>query len=230
MNRSEVMILSKFETINIEELLKRLDRYKHKELHVHHTWSPSHKDFNGANGLQLQEAMKNYHVNTNGWQDIGQHVTLLPDGLFVTGRVFAMTPASIAGYNTGAFACEMLGNFDTGHDSFAGKQKLSMLQLARYFYDRGRYIRFHRENAPKTCPGTSIDKNKFMQEVMDMGKAFKDVEDNRWSAKYIEAAKDLELISGNPDGTFNPEGSLTREQAAVLMVRVYEKITGKRVV
>jgi len=105
-----------------------------------------------------------------------------------------------------------------------------MLKLARYFYDKGRYIRFHRENAPKTCPGTSIDKNTFMKEVIGMGNIFKDVDDNRWSAAYIKAAKELGLITGNPDGTFNPEGPLTREQAAVVLVRLYEKITGKKVV
>ncbi|NJD02038.1 MAG: hypothetical protein FIA99_05460 [Ruminiclostridium sp.] len=228
------MILSKFETITVDELLNRLNNYNHKELHVHHTWSPSHKDFNGTNGIRLQEAMERYHMapepQGRGWQAIGQHVTLLPDGLFVTGRDFSMTPASITGYNTGAFACEMLGNFDTSHDAFEGKQKVSALKLAAYFDDKGKYIRFHRENSTKTCPGTLIDKNTFMQEVRALGKVFKDVEDNRWSAKYIEAAKNLGLIAGNPDGTFNPEGSLTREQAAVITVRLYEKITGRNVV
>ena len=222
--------MSKFEIITPYELLKQLDKYSHKELHVHHTWSPEHKDFNGCNGISLQEAMRNYHVNTNGWQDIGQHVTLLPSGTFVTGRDFGTTPASITGYNTGAFACEMLGNFDTGHDKFGGKQKDSMLQLAHYFYEKGRYIRFHRENSPKTCPGTSIDKNAFMQEVTNLGKAFKDVDDNRWSAKEIAAAKELGLITGNADGTFNPEGPSTREQAVVMHMRMYEIITGKKVV
>jgi hypothetical protein len=235
----EAMILNKFEIIDINELLRRLDKYNHKELHVHHTWKPVKKSYNGKNGLQLQEGMRDYHVNTKGWQDIGQHVTLLPDGMFVTGRDFSISPASIEGHNTGAFACEMIGNFDIkgtgeyndlGYDKLEGKQKESMLQLARYFYEKGRYIRFHRENAPKTCPGTSIDKNTFMKEVVDLGKVFKDVDDSRWSAKYIEAAKNLDLISGNTDGTFNPEGPLSREQAAVLLVRLYEKITGKKVV
>jgi hypothetical protein len=68
------------------------------------------------------------------------------------------------------------------------------------------------------------------KEESTMGKAFKDVEDSRWSAKHIEAAKELGLISGNKDGTFNPTGTLTREQAAVLIVELYEKITGKKVV
>jgi hypothetical protein len=155
--------------ITIEELLRLLGGYSHRELHVHHTWKPSHKDFNGSNGLALQTAMRNYHVNTRGWSDIAQHVTLLPDGTFVTGRDFASDPASIKGHNSGAFCVEMVGNFDVGNDVFGGKQKDSMLRLARFFFDKGKYIRFHRENAPKTCPGTSIDKATFMAEVKSYG-------------------------------------------------------------
>lgn len=74
------------------------------------------------------------------------------------------------------------------------------------------------------------EKSKPEKESVIMGKVFNDVEDNRWSAAYIKAAKDLGIISGNPDGTFNPTGPLTREQAAVINVRLYELITGKKVV
>jgi hypothetical protein len=155
--------------ITIEELLLLLGGYSHRELHVHHTWKPSHKDFNGSNGLDLQRNMRNYHVNTRGWSDIAQHVTLLPDGTFVTGRDFASDPASIKGHNSGAFCVEMVGTFDVGNDVFGGKQKDSMLRLARFFFDKGKYIRFHRENAPKTCPGTSIDKATFMADVKSYG-------------------------------------------------------------
>ena len=133
------------EIITLQELLKRLDKYNHKELHIHHTWQPDHKTYNNKpDGLYWQKAMRNFHVNTNGWNDIGQHVTLLPDGRFVTGRPFNKNPASISGYNTGAFAVEMIGNFDKGNDRFEGKQKDSMIKLARYFDQKGRYIRFHR--------------------------------------------------------------------------------------
>ena len=155
--------------LTFEELIKQLEKYTYKELHVHHTWKPDHSNWRSKpDGLYWNQSMRNYHVNTRGWQDIGQHVTLLPDGKFVTGRDFGKTPASIQGYNTGAFAVEMLGNFDIGNDKFEGPQKESMIKLARYFYSKSCYIRFHRENAPKTCPGTSIDKNEFMKEVMGM--------------------------------------------------------------
>jgi len=154
------------EIITLEELLKRLDKYNHKELHVHHTWRPDHETyFKKPDPLYWQAAMRRYHKENNGWNDIGQHVTLLPDGRFVTGRDFGRDPASIKGYNTKAFAVEMLGDFDKGNDRFEGKQKDSMIKLARYFDQKGRYIRFHRENASKTCPGTGIDKNEFMKEV-----------------------------------------------------------------
>lgn len=155
--------------LTFEELIKELDKYTFKELHVHHTWKPDHSDWNKRpDGLYWNQSMRNYHVNTRGWQDIGQHVTLLPDGKFVTGRDFGKTPASIQGYNTGAFAVEMIGNFDVGHDRFEGVQKEAMIGLARYFYNKDCYIRFHRENAPKTCPGSSIDKDEFMNEVKNI--------------------------------------------------------------
>jgi hypothetical protein len=110
----------------------------------------------------------------------------MPDGKFVTGRDFGTTPASILGYNTGAFACEMLGNFDIegasgttenslGYDKLEGEQLQSILGLAHYFDEKNRYIRFHRENAPKTCPGNGIDKPTFMAQVKNYG-TIKEVE------------------------------------------------------
>lgn len=226
--------MSPFEVLTTEELIKRLDSYTYKQLHIHHTWKPDHDDFTGSNHIALQQAMYYYHVNTNGWSGIGQHVTLMPDGSWVTGRDFSTSPASIKGWNTGAFAVEMLGNFDTGNDRLKGEQKESIINLTRYFVDRlgQNCVKFHREgpNVSKTCPGTSLDKDCFMEEVLTVGSVFKDVDDNRWSAKYIKAAKELGLVKGEPDGDFSPTDALTREEGVVLMIRTFEKITGEKVV
>jgi hypothetical protein len=116
--------------ILIDELLEMLKNYSHTELHIHHTWRPNHQIyFDRPDPLYWQEAMRRFHVDTNGWSDIGQHVTLLPDGRFVTGRDFGRNPASIVGYNTNAFAVEMIGDFDIGKDPFDGPQKESALEL-----------------------------------------------------------------------------------------------------
>ena len=155
-----------FEIITVDELIKRLAKYNHKELHIHHCWKPNHEIYyNKPDGIYWQEAMASFHINTNGWSDIAQHVTLLPDGRFATGRNFGMDPASITGYNNDAFAVEMIGDFDIGNDVLEGRQRESIIGLSRWFDNRGKYIRFHRENSSKTCPGTSIDKTEFMNEV-----------------------------------------------------------------
>lgn len=158
--------MSNFRIITIDELLKMLDNYNHHEMHLHHCWKPNHAIYNTRpDGVYWNQAMASFHINANGWSDIAQHVTLLPDGMFVTGRNFAMTPASIVGYNTGAFAVEMIGDFDLGKDVLEGKQRESIIILSRWFDSRGKYIRFHNENSSKTCPGTSINKIEFMNEV-----------------------------------------------------------------
>ncbi|MBU8770344.1 N-acetylmuramoyl-L-alanine amidase [Cytobacillus oceanisediminis] len=172
--------------LTAEQLIETLKQFNHTELHVHHTWRPNHSNFNGKNHESVQNGMRNYHVNTNGWDDIAQHVTLFPDGSFLTGRNFGKQPVSIKGYNGSGskipFACEMVGDFDIGKDKLDGKQLDSILKLAKFFDDQKKYIRFHRENAPKTCPGSGIDKNEFMKAVKNF-KGVKVMAEKEWDSK-----------------------------------------------
>ena len=169
--------------LTTDQLIKELSKFSFKQLHIHHTWKPTHRDFNGKNHLQLQQSMRNYHVNTRGWKDIGHHLALMPDGLWVTGRPFNLTPASISGWNTGALAVEMVGNFDkpgtgsynsSGYDKLEGKQKEAILALIKYYGDRFGYsgVKFHREGpgVAKTCPGTSLDKATMIAEAKNLGR------------------------------------------------------------
>jgi len=168
--------MSSFKILTTDELINYIKNFKwtrkFSEIHVHHCWKPEHKDFNGNNGIALQEAMRNYHVNNLGWADVGQHLTLLPDGKFVTGRDFNKIPASITGRNSLCFlAIEMIGNFDIGHDKLEDEQLNSILKLVNwginYFNLGTKGIVFHNEYASKTCPGTSIDKQWFIDKVVN---------------------------------------------------------------
>ncbi len=156
-----------------EQAVELMEHHHYNQLHIHHTWKPNHKDFNGKNHLELQNAMANYHINTLHWSDIGQHLTLMPDGKYVTGRAFDRNPASIKGWNTGAFAIEMLGDFDNGHDELAKVQLDHILYIANYFGNKYGFdkVKFHREgpNVKKTCPGTSVIKNTFIEEAKKYG-------------------------------------------------------------
>lgn len=164
--------------LTTNELINELEKYSFKQLHLHHTWKPTHAQFKGNNHLQMQQGMRNFHVNSRGFQDIAQHLTLFPDGKWVTGRPFYKAPASIKGWNTGALAVEMIGNFDIpgtgayndlGYDVLEGEQKTSVLQLIKWFGNKYGYqnIKFHREGpgVGKTCPGTSINKQQLINEA-----------------------------------------------------------------
>ena len=50
---------------------------------------------------------------------------------------------------------------------------------------------------------------------------FSDVSADGWSYRYIASAARLGLVTGNENNEFNPSGSITREDMAVIMHRVY---------
>jgi hypothetical protein len=125
-------------------------------------------------------------------------------------------------------------DFDIGQDKLQGAQKESILELARYFSKRfgESCIKFHREgpNVTKTCPGSGISKADFLEEVRQVGKLYNDVPDDRWSGKYLEAADKMGFVNPDEKNNFRPKDPLTREEAAVIAVRIYEAATGKTVV
>lgn len=148
---------------------------KIKLIQMHHTYFPSYAQFKGNNHLELQKGMKNYHINTNGWNDIGQHFTIFPDGKIVTGRSIELNPAGIRGANTGAICIECLGNFDKGGDTMTAEQKNSIVGVVKILcdvfkldvaynvvyhawytadgHDLGDYYKGY---SAKTCPGTNF--------------------------------------------------------------------------
>ncbi|WP_053216042.1 peptidoglycan recognition protein family protein [Guptibacillus hwajinpoensis] len=159
--------MSKFEIITADQVIEMLKGRKYSRAQVHHTWKPNHSDFNGKNHIALQDSMYRYHVNVRGWDNIGQHLTLMPDGLFVTGRPFWSMPAGIKGYNTGAFMIEHLANFDNGHDKLNGAQLNSSLKVYQYLVKEcGAEIMFHNEHAAKSCPGTGVNRDDFIYSVL----------------------------------------------------------------
>lgn|SRR5699024_8929955 len=214
--------------VDADGLIKLLKGRKYRWAQVHHTWKPNHSDFNGSNHQSLQNGMRNYHVGTNGWSDIGQHATLFPDGTFVTGRSFGTNPAGIVGYNAGAFMIEMIGDFDKGKDKLEGKQLDAALKVYQYLMNNcGATILFHNEKAAKSCPGTGVDKAKFVKAAKNFngktpnvsssgstssssGTKYKAV-GNKWTGQVLRqydkggAVKDLQkLIGEKADGYFGP--------------------------
>lgn len=49
--------------------------------------------------------------------------------------------------------------------------------------------------------------------------AFSDLESDRWSAGYIQTAVECGIVNGMPDGSFGAEKAVSREDAAVMLLR-----------
>ena len=155
-----------FRRLSVAEFAELLARFpftrRVNQVHMHHTWSPNHREWRGLASVQ---AMRDFHVRTNGWSDIAQHITIAPDGGIWTGRNWNQAPASSGGFNgtsaVGPFMFETVGNFDVGRDPFAGAQRDAVLEvIARVQLRFGlpaESLHFHRQlNSPKTCPGSGI--------------------------------------------------------------------------
>lgn len=142
-------------------------------VHLHHTWRPRHRDFRGRSTI---EAMRSYHMNTNKWSDIAQHLTIDPIGSLWTGRNWNLPPASSSGQNgtsaAGPFMIEMVGDFDQGQDPFDGAQRAAAVQVVAQILRRFELtadagtVKFHNQlGSPKTCPGTSVDYATLLKEI-----------------------------------------------------------------
>lgn len=144
-------------------------------LQEHHTFSPSYANFNGKNHFSLLVGMKNYHVNYNGWADIGQHFTTFPDGKIATGRSLELSPACIKGRNANAICIENIGNFDSNKDAISPAHRDTIVRSAAAIVQRfaipvntDRVVYHHwfdlntgartngNSGSVKSCPGTAF--------------------------------------------------------------------------
>jgi|SRR5690606_9833734 len=170
-------------------------RRKITSVHVHHCWRPNHAQWKGEATIT---GMWKYHTQTNGWSDIAQHITIDPHGKIWSGRDWNKAPASSTGYNgnslSGPYMFEMVGDFDKQRDKLAGEQLETVLYVCGYMLYKFNLplsaLKFHRDMANKTCPGSAIDYKVFQQQVADYMKKM------GWSS-------DAKTISTSSSPSFN---------------------------
>lgn len=139
-------------------------------VHMHHTWRPTRAQWKGHETIV---GMWRHHTVVNGWRDIAQHLTIDPAGGLWLGRSWNLGPVSATGHNgasaAGPFMFEMVGDFDAGKEPFDGPQKEAALKVCALVLDRFELptsaLRFHRQMATKTCPGTGISHEQTLREV-----------------------------------------------------------------
>lgn len=102
-----------------------------------------------------RDEIKRWHVEENGWSDIGYHWVIETPGHVRLGRPAGKAGAHVKGYNSTS-----LGICLVGTDEFSDKQMISlfrMLIVLSSIYPEAK-IRGHRDypGVKKTCPGFDV--------------------------------------------------------------------------
>ncbi len=244
-----------FTKLSIDEFEKWLDNLRVARtiltVQEHHTFSPSYALFNGSNHFELQKGMRDYHVNHNGWSDIGQHFTSFPDGSIVTGRSMEQSPACILGQNANAICIENLGDFDKGKDAMAVAHKQTIVRMTaklcskynlainansivyHHWFDLVTGQRNNGTKNNKSCPGTNFFGGNTVADCIanflplvkgQLGGAVITA-DATDILKYVCVTAAILNIRSKPDGASTKAGD---REAAVLgaILRVYKEKDG----
>ncbi|QXM05533.1 N-acetylmuramoyl-L-alanine amidase [Crassaminicella indica] len=203
--------MRRFHSYTVESYLAYLRNLKLKrkitDIHLHHTWKPTKKTYYlASNKEKIIYGMWKYHTQTLKWRDIGQHVSVSPDGLIWDGRDVNLMPASISGHNKNAFAIEMIGNFDKGYEKLEGAQLEAVKKLVKGLFEifHTKKLIFHREYSNKTCPGTSLNKAMFLEEIENRIKILGDsVATKEQMKQYLLTVNPVPKIQCTPEEIVN---------------------------
>jgi hypothetical protein len=131
---------------------------------VHHTASPNTSSDWGA----VVRSIWDFHVNTNGWDDVGYNWLIDPTGVLYQGRGDNIRGAHFCGNNTGTMGVAMIGNFVADNATDESKNTLKELlawktcdvdtdPLGTSFHGSSEMnlmnISGHRDGCNTTCPG-----------------------------------------------------------------------------
>jgi len=165
--------------VNLAELQKHVDTVQVSrridEVIVHHTWSPTAADYRG---IATVRAVRQYHMQVRGWSDNGYHVMIAPNGDIFLCRPLSRAGAHTSGRNAHSIGVSFIANFDVEHpEQYGGMQtgiRVIAALLRRFNLDTTA-IRFHREFANKTCPGTNLslaEMRGWVHEALSSGSYF----------------------------------------------------------
>lgn len=125
---------------------------------IHHTWKPTVPDYKGAATIRGIQKYHMYDPKT-GWNDIGYHYLIGPEGLLYAGRPETALGAHTVP-NTNKVGISVIGNYDPDSDTLSNESYNILLDILTYLAAQYSIspdnIYGHRDFNPKTCPGDGI--------------------------------------------------------------------------
>ncbi|MGD9276637.1 MAG: peptidoglycan recognition family protein [Candidatus Pacearchaeota archaeon] len=122
-----------------------------------------------SGSLNSYDAIKDFHVNTRGWEDIGYHWLIDKNGKLLKGRSEEFIGAHCLGHNRNSIAVCMIGDFE-----FIKPTEKQMKTLIKFLKEKleenNLYLKNilgHREvgEREKICPGKNINLNELREKL-----------------------------------------------------------------
>ncbi|NUT31648.1 MAG: hypothetical protein HOV79_01100 [Hamadaea sp.] len=162
---------------------------------IHHTATPNSTDYSLSHAYALARSIQNYHMDSNGWSDTGQHFTVSRGGHAVEGRHYSLSHltsgsgmvvgAHCPGQNDKAIGIENEGTYTSTTPTTALYDKL--VQLCAYICEKygiaSSQIYGHRDFISTACPGDAFyamlpGLRADVAEVLSGGTAWSTIVDN----------------------------------------------------
>ena len=137
----------------LKNLNLRPDRFivsrKINSIIIHHSASPS---------TTTLEQIRKWHVEDNGWSDIGYHFIITDDGTIHEGRPLSKIGAHTKGKNRYSIGICVVGNTSIIAPSMTQMEQLTLLMsaLRHDFQLEPENIYGHREYGNTECPGSFL--------------------------------------------------------------------------
>lgn len=128
---------------------------KINEIILHCTATPEGKDYD-------VETIRRWHVQGNGWRDIGYHYVIYRDGTIHLGRPLDQTGAHTSGHNASTIGIVYVGGCaadgKTPKDTRTPAQKEALRTLCKVLCDTLGITKIsgHRDYAAKACPSFDV--------------------------------------------------------------------------
>ena len=137
------------------------DLHRPEAVVVHHSWLPTQGSYYRTGGAESVAGIQRFHMDDDdrGWNDVGYHYLIGPDG-----NVFAGRPPEAVGAhavpNTGKVGICVIGNYDPEGDPVTPESWRALEDLVTYLANRFDIpmteLYGHRSFSHKTCPGDEI--------------------------------------------------------------------------